>query len=382
MMNNIAQSIKKIDQSLSITSIHAILVQGEVNAVLEQSGVLFRQDPVYSSFASNINSALEKTKGVASILLHECLEDYYRSLIRLQNYFSMHRSVVANTVKEASREQWVDSLRLLRSMVLAYQENTVLIKDKINKILIKLYDINRFFSRTVRDFNEAINGDNGELSVINHKLHRLNIAIDGTFSAVLVANVLITGATILIIVGGFAYSTGLRKYFKENWGFSKGIETYYYVDWRLVAAGFVTSILGTGGSVAGLVEINRLFHEKSEALFTKSTIEVEVKLALGVSDFCGHLAMKVENFESHLKRMEENVGALTDSLIKIEKDLRGGLTSAEETYGVFWGTVDVIDKASQDINIIKNKIAAVEIIKDDKGQLIDNVILNNATPYV
>ena len=382
MMNNIAQSIKKIDQSLPITSIHAILVQGEVNAVLEQSGVLFRQDPIYSSFASNINSALEKTKGVARILLHECLGDYYRSLIRLKNYFSMHSSVVSNTVKEASREQWVDSLRLLRSMVLSYQEDIVLIKDKTNKILKKSCDINRFFSRTVRNFNEAINGDNGELSVINNKLHRLNIAIDGTFSAVLVANVLIIGATILIIVGGFAYSTGLRKYFKENWGFSKGIKTYYYVDWRLVAAGFVTSILGTGGSVAGLVEINRLFHEKSEALFTKSMIEVEVKLALGVSDCCGHLAMKVENFESHLKRMEENVSALTDSLIKIEKDLRARVTSTEETYDMFRYAADSVDKASQNIDVIKNKIAAVETIKDDKGQLIDNVILNNATLYV
>ena len=376
-MSNVEQCLKQVDNYLCSISPHTILLQGEADAVLEQQGVFFRKDPTYLTFAEKNNHILKETKGIAEILLSQWLRNFHSSIARLQNYLSIHSAIITNMAKDASRQQWIDSLLLLQSTARIYKKDIMQLNNTISALTEKVSSLTFASSQTVKNFNEAINGDNGLLAVLDNKLRQINIAIDGTFAGILAGNLLIIGGFILIFIASVA---SRKAWTKEVWVGSimgEAVPIEYYLKWEYVAFGVLIAGVGTANSIAGLFAINQMFAKKNKLLFKKSEIKTEVKLALSVNGFCEKIERKMRSISDYLNKIDESWHNLTSSLKKIEDNLRDGKVSTDKLYVSFRSTMHSIDTGLQNINIIKNKISGIEIITDKKGQPIGDILLRN-----
>ena len=377
-MTNIEPCIRQVDASLYSVSLDALLLQGEANAILEQQVMFIRNEPVYHSYATNVNIALKQTKEIAKVLSDDFLQNLLTSISKLQNYFFIHNSVITNTAKEASREEWTKNLELLQSTATICQRDIIHLVSSTTGFLTKLTKITSYFSQTVKHFNTAINGDNGLLSAINNKLKTVNSTINGTFAAVLAANLLIIVSEIIILTGSVASRRTWSQYLATVEGF-KNVGIEYYTNWKLIAPGIIAAGLGIGSSLGSLIELNNLFKKKSEILFTQSSIDIDVKLALGLNHSCENLERKTKKLSNHLKKLITNWHFLTNSIKKAEDNLRSGCSSTEEIYVLFSSSKHSISKSLDNINIVKNKISGVKTIKGKKDQTIGEMILRNVS---
>ena len=356
-MSNLIEIVNDFNSLGKSLAVNGLLGQNDCIGFQNQPMMNFTNDPILINYKEKINKSLEFMKSKSSGFLTIVLPRIINSITGFQNFFAVFNAVNSSMSKDATIQQWVDSISLLESSVSKYHKGSKKFIRLVNSYYTMISENTSKFVMLVNNFNSAISGDTGVLAALNEKVESIDSKIYTTIVGISIAALSIIGGSLLIVYGAGSVITG---------NIGSGVDS------------IIAGVLFVAGGDATLfsidTKIQKLVAQKYKVIMREDIIKAEVKMALGISSNIRNLTKNMGDLLKTASLIENEWYYLITTLTDMKANLIGGVTTVEKVRAVFKATVKPVGKLINDSNLIRRKMAGVHVIGLKKGSKLKNEV--------
>ncbi|CAL2087868.1 conserved hypothetical protein [Tenacibaculum sp. 190524A05c] len=320
-----------------------LVLQAFCNSALQQPDINLSSVEELIQLQEDINLALANSKKHANEYLNDINPRIIKSISDLKSYFTVFSSVPVTLPQDATVEEWVTTLLVLKGITENNLRNSEEIVTSLNELRDNLRSDASSFAELTQQANEAVNGDEGELQEISDELKEIDTAIKLLIASIVGESLAVAGGVIVIGIGAYTGSA------------------------EAVVGGVIAIGVGVTGLAASSIELSNQYDKKRELLQTKSKLEAEINVLSTVDGALGNIADQAETAaiatEDIIKTWEE----LSSNLDSLIDDLNNGIISTDDARTFFLNSANnEIVEIQNAINNIQLKLAGVVTITSEE----------------
>ena len=340
--NTINEAAIKMDEGMKALSGQTFILQTYCTAIISQPFVDFGSFKRLQEIQKKINDGLEKAKDYANNRIGTIQTEIITTISNISNYYNLFSSVPVIIPPDASKDQWINTLRTLEKQS---KEYSVLASDTAKKIGTLQKDLDEdssIFQANVSKLNALLGGNAGQLKDLEKQIIDIDGKIRGTIIGIVGSGLAIVGAIFLIGVGTLAI-------------FATSMPTVLIVIGSGLFVGDVAGALGFDITLCNLlVAKSSILVKKAQLAEGEKAIDERVKTIAGISSSYNLLFEQVKQTHAAAQQMKKAWDFLGNNLGTLANKLNEGTLSTKEVRKLWLSAADnAVHTGKEDINIIK-----------------------------
>ncbi len=357
MQNVISDGAIEMNVRSKTQASQGAIVQGYCQAIIQQPEINLGEFEKLKEVQQQINLGMTTATDNANYYLGTVQPQIITNIANIENYFTLNRQVSNILPPSATKEEWINILKVLEEEAQIHYLSAKDTSDLLTKYYGKLGADVASFNTVNNRLNSLLDGNEGVLASLEADLDDLDSKIAGTIAAAVLSGLTVAGGIILAIVGavGAPFTGGASG--------------------KLVALGVVVTGVGIGGAVGSGIALANLYDQKSNLLHKQEQLKGEVQALTGVLDAYRGLGNQASGALTATLEMRNAWEFLGNNINSLIRNLEKGQTDKEAVRKLFVGAADgSINTIMHDVNIIKAQMTGVETKTAPNGTDISTFI--------